>query len=132
MTLKPAVTAVAGFSLFALSCASWPSYASTSGLSVGRGFICNTEAELQAAVTRDDTKISASLASVNNRFGQDACTFATALFEKAGDGRDMMTGEGMVRVEKVKLVGYLVGNEFQQIAEPKDQFFGVSEDGAGA
>jgi hypothetical protein len=44
----------------------------------------------------------------------------------------MMTGQGMVRVEKVKLVGYLVGKEFQQIAEPKDQFFGVSEDGAGA
>jgi hypothetical protein len=132
MMLKPTITAVAGIAVFALNCASCPSYASALDLSVGRGFICNTEAELEAAITPDDSKISANLASVNSRFGEDSCTFATALFETAGDGRDVMSGEGMVRVEKVKLVGYLVGKEFQQIAEPKDQFFGVPEDSAGA
>jgi hypothetical protein len=132
MNYQPTVTALAAFALLSLNSASSPSYASEAELSVGRGFICNTENEVEAAITPDEGKIKAHLANVNSRFGKDSCTFATALFEKAGDEKDVLTGEGNARVQKVKLVGYLVGDELKQIAAPKDQFFGVSENDVGA
>jgi hypothetical protein len=136
--IKPSrITFIAAFSALAsLSLISSSSNAQEdsqeSDLSVGRGFICNTEDEVEAAVTSDDdATIKASLASVNDRFGKDSCTFATAVFDGADEGKDVTTSRGTVRVQKMILLGYLVGNDFVPIAEPKAQFFGVLEKDAG-
>jgi hypothetical protein len=134
MLIRPCdaiVMALSAVVFSSVASASSPSYAEESELSIGRGFICNTKNELEAVITPDDGDIEASLAGVNSRFGKDSCTFATALFDKAADGGDVITRQCAVRVEKVELLGYLVGNELERVAEPKEQFFGTFES-AGA
>jgi hypothetical protein len=108
------------------------SQASVPSLSVGRGFICDTEDQAAAAVTPDEFKIASRIAAVNGRFGPNACTFATVIFETTGSGKDVVTAEGKVHIEKVDLVGYLVGNELQQLGAPKSQFFAIAGEAAGA
>jgi hypothetical protein len=102
-------------------------YANEEGLSVGRGFICDTEEQVKAVVTTDESKITANLKKVNDQFGEDSCTFATALFRKAGEERDALTESGKVHVEKVRLVGYVVENELITVSKPKEQYFGAPE-----
>ena len=102
-----------------------PAHAHEAALSVGRGFICDTATEVAAVVTSDDNAIRARVASVNNQFGKDACTFATTIFYSDADAKTATTPEGVASIEKVEMVGYLVGDELQKIAKPKEQYFGV-------
>jgi hypothetical protein len=124
----PTLSAVALIGLFA---SAQPGHASAPDLAIGRGFLCDTETEVMAAVTPDDSKIQANLASVNTRFGKDSCTFATALFGKTGDGEEKLTSAGAVRVEKVSVFGYFVGDELKATAAPKAQYFAAPQKGAG-
>jgi hypothetical protein len=102
-------------------------YANEESLSVGRGFICDTEEQVKVVVTTDENKIATNLKKVNDQFGKDSCTFATALFRKAGDERDASTETGKIRVEKVQLVGYIVENELITVSKPTEQYFGAPE-----
>jgi hypothetical protein len=98
-------------------------------LSMGRGFICNTEEQIVAVATPDESKISENVTKVNARFGKDSCTFATALFLK-GDEKERLTGSGRIHIAKIKLIGYLQGSELQQLPQPTDQYFGTAGDSA--
>ena len=102
-------------------------YANEEALSLGRGFICNTEEQVKAVVTTDEKQIPTNLKKVNAQFGDDSCTFATALFRKEGVESDASTEAGKVHVEKVQLVGYLVENKLITIARPTEQYFGAPE-----
>jgi hypothetical protein len=102
-------------------------YANEEGLSVGRGFICDTAEQVKAVVTPDESKIATNLKKVNDQFGKDSCTFATALFRKAGEDRDASTEAGKVHVQKVQLVGYIVANELIAVSKPDERYFGAPE-----
>ena len=124
---------VLGFSALALlGSGSLPTHAHAAALSIGRGFICDTATEVAAVVTPDDANIRARVASVNSRFGKDACTFATTVFYRDADAQTVKTPEGVASIGKVTMVGYLVGNELKQIAEPKEQYFGIIAAGPSA
>ena len=120
---------VAALSSLSLVYESHPLTASASegGLSVGRRFICNTEEQIKAVATSDENKISANLKKVNDQFGADSCTFATALFRKAGEEKDAATDSGRVRLERVQLVGFLVENELVPVDKQLPQYFGSPE-----
>ena len=122
----PGMLASTAFALLWLALCAPPTRADEKQLSVGRGFICNTAEELEAVLTPNEKEISIRLQNVNKRFGEEACTFATSVFYSHEDAKTVLTPEGIVRVEKVQLVGYLVGDELQ-IAKPAEQYFGALE-----
>ena len=122
-------TVVAALSSLSLVYESHPAtaYANEEALSVGRGFICDTEEQVRAVATTDEKQIQVNLKKVNGQFGKDSCTFATALFRKDGVEKDASTESGKVHVEKVQLVGYLVENKLITVAKPTEQYFGAPE-----
>jgi hypothetical protein len=124
--LRTGMLASAASALLWLAACAPPVQAAEKQLSVGRGFICDTPEEVEAVLTPHENDISARLANVNDRFGKDACTFATSVFYSREDAKTALTPEGVVRIEKVQLVGYLVGDELR-IAKPAEQYFGVVE-----
>jgi hypothetical protein len=97
------------------------------GFSVGRGFICDTAEQVKAVVTSDENKIQINLKKVNEQFGKDSCTFATALFRKGDEEGDASTESGKIHVVKVQLVGYLVENELLRVGKPIERYFGAPE-----
>ena len=93
-------------------------------MSVGRGFLCDTAEEVAAVATPDEGEIAARVESVNRRFGRDACTFASSVFVGGEEAQSVPTPKGLARIEKVKLIGYLVGNALQ-VADRAEQYFGI-------
>jgi hypothetical protein len=61
-----------------------------------------------------------------------ACAFATILFTSEGDAKTVPTPDGVAHIEKVRLIGYLVGNELRRKGEPTEQYFGYVEGEPGA
>jgi hypothetical protein len=98
--------------------------------SLGRGFICNTAQEVEAVATPDENKILENVADVNSRFGKNSCTFATALFRSSGENKLSLI-DGGVKIERVELVGYLVGDDLKPLPQPIEQFFGTADHAPG-
>jgi hypothetical protein len=130
---KLSQTIIAGAASLSLLYQSVPVHAQpTEGdLSVGRGFICNTAEEVAAVATPDEGDISRSVADANRRFGEDSCTFATALFRRSGGAR-LSPDDGGVKIEHVELLGYLVGDAVKPLPQPIKQYFGAVDGAPGA
>ena len=83
-------------------------------------------------VTADEAAVRAHLALADTRFGKGACTFATILFSAEENPKIVPTPEGAAHIEKVRLLGYLVGHELRRKGEPTEQYFGYVEGKPGA
>jgi hypothetical protein len=119
---------VATASLGLASCTP-PVFAREAETFAGRGFLCNSEQEVAEVVTANEAAVRANLARADARFGKGACTFATVLFSAEAASKSVSTSEGIAHIEKVKLIGYLVGHELRRKGEPTDQYFGYVDEG---
>lgn len=109
-----------------------PVFAREAQTFAGRGFLCNSEQEVAAVVTADEAAVRANLAHADARFGKGACTFATILFSAQDNAKAVPTPKGTAHIEKVKLLGYLVGHELRRKGEPTEQYFGYVDGEPGA
>jgi hypothetical protein len=92
-------------------------------LSITSTLICDTPEEVSAYVRRDpNEEISAALARVNNRFGEEACNFVTTLFKKGEQADTVLIPEGIICITKIEILGAVANGSLMRLATPQTQY----------
>ena len=95
--------------------------------SIGYGMFCDTGEEIETAVGISSRDIGDVLSRVNSQFGEESCNVLTAIYFKSEEERTVLVPEGIVRVLKVKLVGFRSGPAWTQIPTPMEQYVAIFE-----
>jgi hypothetical protein len=101
-------------------------------LTVARGLVCDTPEEVQAFVgLNPDEKADDALASINGRFGTNACSILTTVFRKGAETNTLAIPQGIVRIVQVEIVGVVDGPAIMQLKNPRTQFAPIFEEATG-
>jgi hypothetical protein len=98
------------------------------GLSTGHVLACDTVDEVEAVLNATDDDLSARLAAINARFGDQSCNIVTVIFYRGDEAKTVLVPDGIVRIVKVDVVGYRSGDAWMRMTKPLPQYVGVLEE----
>jgi len=98
------------------------------GLTMSRTLVCDTPEEVEAFVGGDwHEQIDTALARVNNQYGEDACNVVSAIFKKSDQANTILISDGVIRVTKIEIFGFVANGSLLPLAKPVIQFAPVFE-----